>query len=67
MQIFEAYKHKNLVQLTEALHGKTESLKLDDVVFSQLELLYHQLLEKNVLKLITPFSRIELSHLARKL
>ena len=67
LDIFEAYKQKSLVALSGALSGQGESLKRDPVVFSQLETLYGQLLEKNIFKLILPYSRIELSRLSSKL
>lgn len=67
LEIFEAYKKKSLVLLSHALNTKADSLKADPVVFSQLEALYGQLLEQNILKLIMPYSRIQLSHLSLKL
>lgn len=67
LDIFNAYKEKSLVALSEALRGQGESLRRDPVVFGQLENLYGQLLEKNIFKLILPYSRIELARLSVKL
>ena len=67
LDIFYAYKAKSLVMLTNALETKAEYLQMDNIVYSQLESLYSQLLEKNIVKLISPYSRIELSHLSKKL
>lgn len=67
LDILEATKAKSLVKLAKALHEKEEALKRDQVVHAQLEELYGQLLEKNIFKLLVPYSRIELDRLALKL
>jgi 26S proteasome regulatory subunit N6 len=67
VEILQAVKERNLVRLSAILNDKADALKRDAVIFSHLEDLYGQLLEKNILKLLAPYSRIELSRLSEKL
>jgi 26S proteasome regulatory subunit N6 len=65
--ILEAYKEKNLVRLAEILLENKSDIEDDKIISSQIDILYDQLLEKNIVKLITPYSRIEIGYLALKL
>ena len=67
LEILDAYKNKDLVKLSTTLSTKTEALRRDSVVFGQLETLSSQLLEKNILKLVKPYMRVELWYLTEKL
>lgn len=67
LDILKATKAKSLVELSNALKKEEKALKRDQVVFGQLEALYGQLLEKNILKLLLPYSRVELERLTSKL
>lgn len=66
-EILGAVKERNLVKLSATLQQKAEALNRDAVIFAHLEELYGQLLERNILKLLTPYSRIELARLSQKL
>ncbi len=67
LDILQATKEKSLVNLSKSLQQKETALKKDTVIYGQLEALYGQLLEKNILKLLLPYSQIELDRLTKKL
>lgn len=66
-QVLGAYKQKSLVQLSTILMENKDVVDADKTIKDQVVNLYEQLLEKNISKLITPYSRVELEYLARKL
>lgn len=65
-QILEANKNKSLVMLEKILkeHGKT--IGENQIINSQTNLLYENLLEKNILKLTKPYSKVQLAYLSLK-
>ena len=67
VEILEAYKRKSLVDLSSILTGKKEEIFGNNVISSQIDSLYDQLLEKNIENLITAYSKIQLSYLSNKL
>lgn len=67
VEILEAYKRKSLVELSTILTGKKEEIFGNNVISSQIDSLYDQLLEKNIENLITAYSKIQLSYLSSKL
>ena len=42
-------------------------IQKDRVIRDQIDFLYDKLLEKNIIKLIKPYSKVEMSYLAQKL
>lgn len=51
-----------------ALLGENKDLiQRDNVIRDQIDFLYGKLLEKNIIKLIKPYSKVEMSYLAKKL
>lgn len=61
----DAHKARSIHQY-DALRKEFRDQLLDDqVVRAQLDLLYDKLLEQNLLRLIEPFSRVQISHVAK--
>ena len=66
-QILEANKKKSLVQLEKILSEHGQVIKDNAIITSQITLLYENLLEKNILKLTKPYTKVQLSYLSLKL
>lgn len=59
-----AYKNRSLNELQQALHDYNHELNDDAIVASHLAILYDSLLEQNLLRLIEPFSCVQVAHIA---
>ena len=55
---------RSLAQLQDALQRYSPQLGADPIVAAHLEQLYDTLLERNLTRLIEPFSRVEIAHVA---
>ena len=66
-KILMANKDKNLMKLEKILVEHKEDIKSKEIISSQIKLLYENLLEKNILKLTKPYTKVQLSYLSRKL
>ena len=66
-KILEANKKKSLVKLEEIIRDHGEQIRANNIISSQITLLYENLLEKNILKLTKPYSKVQLSFLSLKL
>lgn len=66
-KILKAYKLKDLVKLLDILEKEAVIIKKDRILNSQIDFLYDQLLERNILKLIIPYSNVQVSFLSKKL
>lgn len=62
--VAEASKHRSLKEFEAAMDKYKTELSSDRLISSQLSLLYEQLLEANLMKLIEPFSCVEIAHVA---
>eukprot|EP00056_Hartaetosiga_gracilis_P011936 m.185716 g.185716 ORF g.185716 m.185716 type:complete len:415 (+) comp13605_c6_seq1:111-1355(+) len=62
--IAAAAMNRSLADFQQALDDFTESLQGDVIVKSHVDAVYESLLEQNLLKLVEPFSRVELDHVA---
>jgi len=62
--IADAHMHRSLFEFEEALAKYKSELTDDLIVHSHLSELYDTLLEQNLLRLIEPFSCVEISHVA---
>lgn len=60
-----ASAERSLAGLQAALEGYGPQLKADAIVASHLEALYDTLLERNLGRIIEPFSRVETAHVAQ--
>ncbi|ORZ21440.1 PCI domain-domain-containing protein [Absidia repens] len=59
-----AHQNRNLQEFETALARYTDELNNDPIIRTQLASLYDTLLEQNLVRIIEPFSRVEVSHIA---
>lgn len=64
LAIAKAYKERSLQDFQAALSAHEAQLMGDPIVRAHLSALYDTLLEGNLARLIEPFSRVEITHLA---
>lgn len=62
--VAKAYSDRSLQQFQAALDSYREQLSEDPIVHAHLSALYDTLLEQNLVRLIEPFSQVEVAHLA---
>ena len=67
IEILNAYKTKTLVDLAQILNNRRAEISKNRIIMSQIDFLYDQLLEKNIQKLITAYSKVQIRYLASKL
>lgn len=67
LEILKSYQSKNLVELSKILTERRAEISKNRIILSQIDYLYDQLLERNVEKLITAYSKVQISYLAAKL
>lgn len=67
LEILKAYQTKNLVELSNILTHRRAEIARNKIIHSQIDFLYDQLLEKNIEKLITAYSKVQIKYLADKL
>eukprot|EP00602_Paraphysomonas_sp_CaronLab_P012908 CAMPEP_0185040226 /NCGR_PEP_ID=MMETSP1103-20130426/38029_1 /TAXON_ID=36769 /ORGANISM="Paraphysomonas bandaiensis, Strain Caron Lab Isolate" /LENGTH=473 /DNA_ID=CAMNT_0027579435 /DNA_START=20 /DNA_END=1441 /DNA_ORIENTATION=- len=63
--VADAAKKRSLEDFEETVVKYSALLKSDDLISHHLDLLYDQMLESNLLKIIHPFSCVEISHVAK--
>jgi 26S proteasome regulatory subunit N6 len=63
--VARAHQDRSLAQLQQALRDYEKELSGDPVVHSHLSALYDDLLEGNLARLVEPYSRVEVSYLAK--
>ncbi|WPH00343.1 PCI-domain-containing protein [Acrodontium crateriforme] len=62
--IARAHSNRSLEEYEQALHAYRYELGSDRFIASHLRRLYDSMLEQNLIKVIEPFSRVEISHIA---
>eukprot|EP00210_Caulerpa_lentillifera_P004687 g4472.t1 len=63
--VARAYQNRSLKEFQMNLNDYKEQLQGDPIVNSHLTVLYDTLLQQNLGRLIEPFSRVEISHIAK--
>lgn len=63
----EAYKQRSLKAFQAALHSHPTELGADPIVATHLNSLYDSLLQQNILRIIQPYSRIQVAHVAEQI
>lgn len=63
--IARAHNNRSLEEYEQALHAYRYELGSDRFIASHLRRLYDSMLEQNLIKVIEPFSRVEISHVAQ--
>lgn len=63
--VARAAKERSLEKFQHAVDTHAQYLKTDDLISHHLDLLYEQMLESNLLKIISPFSCVEIEHVSR--
>lgn len=64
LSISKAYQHRSLKEFELALINFKQEIEEDSLIQTHLNHFYDSLLEKNLVKIIEPYSRVEFSHLA---
>lgn len=67
VEVLKAYSSKDLPKLNSVLIERKRDIETDPVIGPQIEALIDQLLEQNILKLVYPYSKVEISYLSKKL
>ncbi|SAM07051.1 hypothetical protein [Absidia glauca] len=62
--IATAHQNRNLQEFESALARYTQEFNNDPIIRTQLAALYDTLLEQNLVRIIEPFSRVEIAHIA---
>jgi 26S proteasome regulatory subunit N6 len=63
--VARAHSNRSLEEYEQALHNYRRELGSDRFIASHLRRLYDSMLEQNLIKVIEPFSRVEISHVAQ--
>ncbi|KAJ3189058.1 26S proteasome regulatory subunit rpn6 [Irineochytrium annulatum] len=59
-----AHQNRSLLEFEQAMNKYKDELRNDPIINFHLDALYDNLLEQNLLRIIEPFSRVEISHVA---
>jgi 26S proteasome regulatory subunit N6 len=65
--VAKAYQSRSLAEFQEVLGSYKEELQEDPVVHSHLKALYNALMEQNLLRIIEPYSRVDVAHVAEQI
>jgi 26S proteasome regulatory subunit N6 len=63
-EVAAAYAERSLAHFQQAVDSHKKELQEDPIVHSHLATLYDTMLQQNLLRLLEPFSRVEISHVA---
>ncbi|CAO1616579.1 unnamed protein product [Sympodiomycopsis kandeliae] len=64
-KVAEAHEKRDLDQFEKALQDYKGELSADPIIRAHLSALYDTLLEQNLLRIIEPYSRVEIEHVAK--
>jgi 26S proteasome regulatory subunit N6 len=62
--IARAHQQSSLRSFKDIIEKYKDELEHDPVIHRHLQQLYQNLLEKNLLRIVAPFSEVEISHIA---
>ncbi|EFA76417.1 26S proteasome non-ATPase regulatory subunit 11 [Heterostelium album PN500] len=62
--VAKSHANRSLLAFEETLNQYPQELKNDAIIHNHLNELYNKLLEQNLCRIIEPFSRVEISHIA---
>lgn len=62
--VAQAHQNRNLAEFEDALKRYSNQLSNDPIIGNHLASLYDNLLEQHLLRVIEPFSRVEIAHIA---
>ena len=65
--VAKAYQSRSLAEFQDVLSSYKKELQDDVVVHAHLKALYNSLLEQNLLRIIEPYSKVDVSHVALKI
>ncbi|EAR95233.3 26S proteasome non-ATPase regulatory subunit (macronuclear) [Tetrahymena thermophila SB210] len=65
--VAKAYREKSLSQFQALLQTYAEQITGDPIIKNQLNQLYDQLLEQNLFRLIEPYTRVQITHIAQRI
>jgi len=60
----DANREKSLKAFQTILEGHKDQVSKDHVIYSHIQNLYDNLLEQNLMKIVVPYSKVEISHIA---
>lgn len=63
--VAQAHKNRSLAEFETALDGHKAELGQDPIIRAHFSSLYDTLLEQNLVRVIEPFSRVEIAHVAK--
>lgn len=63
--IGRAYQHRSLREFEAALAAHPEQLGSDPMIHAHFQALYEQLLHKNLLQIVLPYSHVQIHHIAQ--
>jgi 26S proteasome regulatory subunit N6 len=66
-EISEAHFNSSIVALSKVFEKFPEEVQGDEVVKNHTKILYNELLEKNLWKIIESYTRVDLAYIANKL
>ncbi len=64
--VAQAHEDRSLERFELALRTYKDELSNDPIVKNHLSALYDTLLEQNLLRVIEPYSRVEIAHIAKE-
>ncbi|KAI9296870.1 PCI-domain-containing protein, partial [Neoconidiobolus thromboides FSU 785] len=64
-RVSDAYRNRSLKEFEEASNEYKNELKGDPIIHSHLHALYDTLLEQNLVRVIEPYSKVEIEHVAK--
>ena len=59
-----AHSHSSLRDFQTVLRENEELIKKDEIIYSHIQNLYENLLQQNLIKIVEPYSRVEISYVA---